>query len=280
MNVSPPNMGILPPRIQASPPVKPQDDAPASKRWQDGSFGSILSAMPSHMPAEDELAAAFGELEHGVELQSGDRHYTLQVNIGDRAVAFDARPIVAPTSVAMAGKLPRPAPDRSLTGQGDVAPAAIERPIALAFDLRHATAPDDAIRTSPASVITANAPALRQTPLPIRASSNSVPPAVPGLGSGPGQPAQRPTRSDPHIGHVRQAEPPRRSAATDGRPLQAGAQLFAQLVAAAGEYRVSVRGTHLSRSDSEKLVADIRAALRSHGFADLPITLNATGGRG
>lgn len=247
---------------------------------QGQSFDGILASLgeptgsaerPEKLHRSPQLVSVLGALEQGHEFLSGTQAYSLQVRIGDNALSFQARPIVGVTSVILPEGHPVP---------GDVSAVPVAGSLPHSSDTpagKQGAA--DTIDREPVFVIApadsrvsghvASQPVRIPGQVQIRSSGHAPQPAPASLGVGRSV-TDRTTA--PIAEQVEAARPSRPDQPT------ARTMLFAQLLAATGEYRVAVRGTQLSQDDRDKLIMDIRAALRSLGFADLPISLSTPSG--
>ena len=247
-------------------------------------FEAILENMQTGDPATEQratlhsspvLATALAALELGVELASG---YSLQVAIGDEALAFQARAIVGPVAIA-------PESDQELGFPMQIAGTSSAQLPSSNEGIRAEDA-SDRLDMAPRFFLlpsdtrcSASATTSKASPLPSSASRTRA--AVAPLGKW----AQMAQLSAPIASRaVRESQaasvPAQAEATSGGQAEPTRATLFAQLVAAAQEYRVAVRGAKLSIDERERLIADIRAALRSFGLVDLPITLTSISQKG
>ncbi len=264
--------------LAIDPPVRAVEK---SEQGQTPSFGDILTSLtgeqaPASRPeagaVSPELVSVLGALERGHEFPSGTQAYSLQVQVGDSALAFEARPVVGITSVI----LPEHDVDVSVVPDPVVvhAPAVPTSPIsadAVPVGPMPDMEPQFVRAVTDARPASAPASLARRPAVPTGVPSFSPGPIQPGAEQGPSRPASERWASQ-------SSTPAERSRPAASESALARTMLFAQLLAAAGEYRVAVRGTQLTQEDRERLIMDIRAALRSFGFADLPVTIATPSG--
>ncbi|GAA4044766.1 serine/threonine-protein kinase [Parerythrobacter jejuensis] len=285
MSIAPPNASILPFHVQQIPASSGRDPGQQGKQETQG-FGDILKTLQEDGTDADgkpltedrmqEITAALQDLERGIELESARHRYTLQVHVGDRALAFNARPLVGPAAAEFSS---------TLVADGVQGTAALAAGPAAGQQAGQTIAALDGVSVEPDFMLNAtderHAAARFARSATVAANTTAIPtsravPAGPSQQSAPQQATQRVADNTRALDPARPAEAARSPAMS--LPMQARAQLFAQLVAAASEYRVAVRGAQLSQADNDRLIADIRAALRSYGLADLPISLSASAG--
>lgn len=199
-----------------------------------------------------------------IVIVSGAQTYSLEVMIGESALAFNARPIVAPALIALelqedTSRTPASIPDLGLRAQAIAVEATTEK----AIPSRIARSGDQVVARHPiqrasinpggaAAVIRSGAAGILANPSPSQGAVYS--PAL----SRSSQPLRAGTTE---------------GAATTPWQTPTNAQLFALLVAGSKEYRVTIRGTRLSLEERDHLAMDIRAALRAYGLADRPIII-------
>lgn len=230
-------------------------------------------AASSNPPDRHELPLDARDLSHIPKLQIGEiragasaQVYSLELEIGQDALAFEARPIVGPASVELGSEA---------EGMQHALPLAIE----LA---QTAAAPELWIGrsrwTSPDQLGDDGPPVVHHQRGVGRAADFSNPGATAKLtarGVGAGSTPLRPEAD----GLRRIDEARIRNHSPISRQDAATQRFLAQLVAASGEYRVTLRGIRLSGIERDQLAAAIRSALRSYGFADRPIMIaNPAGG--
>lgn len=288
MNITPPNAAILPFSVQrvSAEPDRQKDKGEAQNEQGfgallaelqgeggDGSLAREADRMLGETPQMQMMYLAF---QDGITFDSGARAYSLKADVADHALAFQARPIVGPAAVD-AG------PQQAISLVEPQSPAA-DTALSQPLDRRGAErVPLDGLSFEPTlharpsdGRIEAAATSRRATVAPF-ANPVTVPSVTRAAATLQSQQGVRPlVEQTQRIEQARSADASR--PAQLAPQLQARAQLFAQLVAAATEYRVAVRGAQLSRADHDRLIADIRAALLSHGLADLPITVSTNSG--
>ena len=210
-----------------------------------------------------ELSPVIDALEGGIEIIAAGREYSLRVAIGDRAISFQAKPVVGPTAtdskaVSTAAAEGPPIPGTAALAAPDMPPKTVSDAVAgplepsgrgLAMNpTLHGSARADRVgaavapRTFPASVAT-SPPNTAVTPQPAKVGSHAK--------------AEQATRPMP-------AAPPTMQP-------HAKAQIFAQLVASAAEYRLAVRGAQLSDTQMEEICQEVRATLYRLGLGDRPV---------
>ncbi|WP_432200683.1 hypothetical protein ACRAQ7_14270 [Erythrobacter sp. W53] len=188
-------------------------------------------------------------------------------------MSFHARPIVGPASVDPLANLAIDAPAAELSTRAEPAHIRIDNSRETNLGAAHLaamvpTASDtDSVSKIAPSVATKAAPTGHTPPHgPSRTGTQ-----------------QAPSQATQNLPNARAHSAPEQSGKTThtSQPqsqLQARAQLFANILASAKDYRVATRGIQLSNSEIDRLATDIRAALRGLGLADLPVIVSGTSG--
>lgn len=225
---------------------------------------------PRSLPGRTELSA----LETLPTNSARSDDYRGEVRIGDDAIAFDSRPILAPTAVDRnASELRAETHVRVETHSREIRP--IQMPFHSAMtrleprnevaQVRGATpSGQPPTAAQPSSQSTAGTPAL----IPIARGSPAQVAAVTGQ--------TQSTRSASTQGQARAAP----AAAPPAFWTHTAAPAFAQLIASPSECRISLRGQRLSDAERSQLIADVSATLRHLGLPFNPIQLIQNGSRG
>lgn len=195
---------------------------------------------------------------------SGAQTYSLEVMIGESALAFNARPIVAPALIAMGlpevtSRTPTSIPELRLYAQAIAIESTSEQAI-----------PSDIPRSG--NQVVARHP-IQRSPIKPGSADAIIRSGASGILANLPQ-----SQGAVYSPSVSRSSQPLRAGTTEGAavtPWQTptNAQLFALLVAGSKEYRVTIRGTRLSLEERDHLAMDIRAALRAYGLADRPIVI-------
>lgn len=197
--------------------------------------------------------------------------YKVEVAIGDTAVSFDAKPIVAPVAVASHGiaKCVEAIEPFPIVGQSEAVVLGEGR-LALAgsnSSVGHELAPTT-VDPSGDLLPTVSRVAIR---IPRHVARAAAPSSI--------APAQLPSsRLSIDIQRTGNAKPT--PAGQSRAPAEAikESPVFARLVAFDGLYRVRTRGAALTSDEIDQLAERIRAALREHGLADRPVAISSAGG--
>ncbi len=225
-------------------------------------------ARAATSPAAGDLTAVLTGLEGGIELDGAGQRFNLALTTAGRAIAFDARPIVAPVSVDLS-PLAAASPDQHLAREtpGRLATA---MPGSGSFpnnaDLRIAVGINSggAGRTAdspPPTRSDATAPESRQT--------TALDPVRPGAADSAGE--------SPEAGPDLQQDGDYRPLTGRSRQLLAHqvarGQMLANLLASTEDYRVLVRGVRLDLKEERALASAVRNALRDYGLPDRPVVI-------
>lgn len=219
------------------------------------------------------LSEALAALDAGIDVDGSAGKLEVKVEIGEDAVAFQAQPMLAQTAAAV-GTLGGPSAAPQSRAEPLNPPAITQPPIEAGGP--QSAAPRYTHPQSPGGILRADmvpgleAPQRAAPPIaPSRALSASSAKTVPATHFAPSPALQR---SEAKAQRGPGIEPgAQRSAFTDTTGNQARASLFAQLVAAASEYRVQIRGVRIQDLETQQLAENIRAALRSLGMPDRPV---------
>ena len=227
-------------------------------------------------PARDRLIAAdmdtggWSGLEGGIDFEAAAQRFNLTLAADNRAIAFDARPIVGPASID-ADVSQRPFQDdfhRTFETGGHRAglKRAALLPTAAAFN--QMPQPGQLTVSTATAGPRAGGAVIGQTAKfgasPVAPSL--VTPTGPAMASVPQGKTSQPAISS---GTANGSAPAQFSA-----PLNTRAQLLAQLLTTTDEYRVVVRGTTLGRAEELDLAKAIRSVLRAQGLPDRPIVVS------
>lgn len=245
-------------KIGGSPPPVPvagRPPAPTGARHGAGAFVDILHGGRNIGRDAPSMVASF-------LVDTGAGRFEVETHVGDAAVRFDARPIVAPVTPD-----PRPDAPGAVAAATDAAPPASEPPKAGLAELMHAI-----VQTLPAFDT-------REAP-PVSTAPSEAPPAAPGTRSGPAARAGAVPegRVAPRLivavtDGVEAAPPAARQA-----PPPATNALSARVAALPREILIVLRGISLAADESRALVDEIRQALVHYRFRDRPIRILGAGG--
>lgn len=184
------------------------------------------------------------------------------VRIGDDAVRFDARPIVAPTAEAASAAEP-------MTGADRLALAIRHEPGPAALPANRSDVVADALRAAVARLGDARATVVAGTvdaaPIAAGADGHALPASLPGPTRGPGK------------GTARLATAP---TPLTPRPAAPDRPVGVRIVILADEVRVLLRAALLTGADRTELARVARETLADTPLAGRPVRLIETRGRG
>lgn len=230
------------------------------------SFAQLIAGLPERAGSRNGVEAVL----HSPEVESAGRAAN-EVRIGDDAIRFDAKAIVAPSG---AGPMPvRNEPD----GRACELVAPIPAPAAsqsLCPNVEQVLAAGADLTSGPAIPMQQAQPTAHSRVRVNLARHFSAAAGLPSPG-GIGPRAARFSIDFPRMdaGEVPTGQPLRRAVSTPDT-----SAIFARLVAIDGSYRVRTRGAALTPGEADKLSERIRAALREYGLADRPVTISTTAG--
>lgn len=257
-----------PDQSKAEQPVRSRQPFRALLEPEGGSPAATLPTRPEQPIAYPALAG----LEGGIPIEAGGQSYSLTLTSLDRAVAFEARPLVGPAFVEHAYLS---GDDTSLTWQ--FLPPQTQPPSLPGSVIGHPQA--SAQGAQPRAQIDAG-PA--GTGGPNRSGASIRPDrAAADLMLGPRGASALASSSGPlpAAARVHDAQGPGGSAAQPSvmqAPLEQArrAQIFAHLLATTEEYHVVVRGVQASRPEQRELASAIKAAMRAYGLPDRPVVIS------
>jgi hypothetical protein len=243
-------------------------------------FASLVAAVPATGPVADkgsgEKALSFepGEAPPAIPASDQSNPYDPHVTIGDAAVRFDAKPLVAPCATetnAMA----------RASGPAIVEPGLQAASASVGAEFVPPELPREHMMPAGGSMVSTVAQADRLFENGLRvalriprhiavAAGASKAPTAHGLAPRLSIEFQRSSKAI--LPAIAAARPPTNALERS--------QLFARLVAFDGTYRVRTRGAALSSDEIDRLAERIRASLREYGLADRPVSISIGSGVG
>lgn len=261
------------------------DDLPSVQLSDAATFGSILAGPPRAQQTgllNGETAARRDDRPHqpkysalATNVDIAAQRYSGKAAVADDAVAFQARPLVAPSAVAMDSASLMPSADPARLPADTIAPSVVTEALNTAPLPVERAGPSPFATVAGLPVIIASFSSGNSLPIPNMAEIG--PATDTGATTGQSVPPDR-TASEPVLQARQQRQPPSPAKALADSAQQLRAQIFAHLVASAQEYRVTIKGAALAREDQDRLASEIRAALQEHGLPDRPVLLIAREG--
>ncbi len=245
-------------------------------------FSGLLDGSPRHGPnalREDqpnESRVHLARMGLGVEIKAEERSYSLEVEIGNDAIAFNARPIVAPTATAQDNA------SQSLENVREMSQSRAEQVAASAGGPKDTTPPAPppsqlGSLSSPSrtdqnlSTLNANSQIARTQNQP-KVSIGLQTPSSDLASQAPAENRSSRLHSQPHS---RAENIAKHRGIQTLQSIQTNSPVFAQILAKTGEYRLIIRGTQLSQEDNQRLQREVRTALISMGFPERPINISS-----
>lgn len=200
--------------------------------------------------------------------RAGHKHFSAEVLIGDNAVAFSSRPLVAPAAVQNRPQTEHflPAGDQPTVVPREIANALNELVLPeLKHEPAHVSSVTISVKTSPGELVA-----------PGQHAPDSVGPKPSNMTPGLMLPAAIASLADRASQQVVSHVPgtAQRAKSTPIQPmhhLQTSPSLFAQLIPGSSEYRILVRGQRLGDLDRDHLIQRMNLTITQLGLAVQPI---------
>jgi hypothetical protein len=243
---------------QSLPAIAPRTQGGNAQQELADAERPALSFAELLLGSDPALATASAEFDFA----SSGRDFRGTVNVGEDAIRFDARPVVAPAQLAGPDELVHDAVSGAAPGHPGTSPAI-----------------NDPAAGAPVRVLQALSPAFHGSgPFQqgLRAADASAPTGRerPGKGTAPGlaaSPAHRARASG--IATPAADGPPEATFAARAAAAAAQAKPPVSMVVSPQDVLVVVHGITLSAAELKTLLQDVRDLLASHGFGDRAIRL-------